>query len=123
MDASTQTHAGKHGGARTAGLILTYIVLGLIGMGVAGVAVWFADPCSPFAASSEGTAYTDFADGVMGGFGILYVAASIPLAIWRRRKIAWLIVALAFLAATVGAVAVLLTAAPGGTFCDLGGGL
>ena len=123
MDDSAATHPGRHATARLTGLILTYVVLGLIGMGVAGVGVFFADPCSPFAASSEGTAYTDFADTVMGGFGMLYVAASVPLAIWRKRKIAWLIVALAFLASAVGAVAVLLTAAPGGTFCDLGGGL
>ena len=107
---------------RMTGLIAAYIVLGVVGMTVAGVGVWMADPCSPFAASSEGTAYTGFADSVMGGFGMLYLAASIPLAIWRRRTVAWLIVVVAFLASVVGAVAVLLTAAPGGTFCDLGGG-
>lgn len=105
-----------------AALVVTYVVLGLVGMMVTGVGVWFADPCSPFAASSAATAYTDFSDTVIFGFGCLYLAASVPLAIWRKRKIAWLIVVVAFLATTIGAVAVLLTAAPGGTFCDLGDG-
>lgn len=94
----------------------------VLGMAIAGVAVWFGDPCGPFAASSDGSAYDEFSAGVMGGFGLLYLAGGIPAAIWRKRKLAWLIVVLTFLVATVGAIAVVATAAPAGTYCDLGGG-
>lgn len=120
LDAAAHTPPTRRHTARMTALIVTYILLGLIAMGLTELVLGFNDPCGPFAASSQSTPYTDFSDSVRGGFGFLYLAGSIPLAIWRRRKIAWLVVVLTFLVVTAGAIAVVAGEAPAGTYCDLG---
>jgi hypothetical protein len=99
-------------------LVVVYVVLGLFGMGIAALGVWFGDPCSPFCASVDDSPYTGFADTVMAGFGLLYLAGGAPLLTWRRRKAAWLVPLAMFLVTTTGAIAALLAFAPAGTFCD-----
>lgn len=111
-----------HPAARVTVLIVLYVVFGLVGLGCAALGQGFLDPCSPFCASVDGSPYADFADTVMGAFGLLYLAGSVPLLIWRRRRIAWLVPVATFLATTVGAIAVLVAFAPAGTFCDCGTG-
>ena len=122
MNATLATKGGSSTG-RIAVLIITYIVCGLIGLGIAGIAVLFGDPCGPFYPSSSDSPYTEATDAIMGLGGIAYLLASIPLAMLRERRIVWLISPLAAVLVTVGAVALIVMAAdnPGNT-CDITGG-
>ena len=119
MSATLATNGGSSTG-RIVVLIITYIVCGLIGLGIAGIAVLFADPCGLFYTSSSDSHYTDATDAIMGLGGIAYLLASIPLAMLRERRIVWLISPLAAALVTVGAVALIVMAAddPANT-CDI----
>jgi hypothetical protein len=100
-------------------VIAVYVLLGAIGLGVVTLAAWMSDPCSPFCASASGSSYDELQSAVLGMGGFLYLAASIPLAILRSRRIVWLIPFLAFVVVTVGGVAILALGAEGGV-CDCG---
>jgi hypothetical protein len=104
---------------RTALLIALYLALGLVSLAIVGLTAWMADPCGPSCVSASGSSYDELQGAVLGLGGVLYVGASVPLAILRSRGIVWLVPILAFLVVTVGGVALLVTAAEGG-LCECG---
>ena len=112
----------RHPSLRIAVLIGSFLLLGLIGLGVVSIAAWMADPCSPECTSASGSSYADLQEAVLGLGGLVYLAATIPLAILRARRIVWLVPVCAFLLVTVGGVAILASGAEGGP-CDCGYGV
>jgi hypothetical protein len=111
----------KHPSLRIAVLIGVYLLFGLLGLGIVSIAAWFADPCGPECASVSGSGYADLQEAVLGLGGLVYLVASVPLAILRARRIVWLVPLLACALVTIGGVAILATGAEGG-LCDCGFG-
>lgn len=95
---------GRMSRSRITGLAIEYLVLGFASMGIAGIAVWFFDPCGPFYPSSADSPYVDATDTAMG-FGMFgYLAALIPMWFLRKRAIVWWIPPLVAVAVTVLAI-------------------
>ena len=108
---------------RRVGLATVYVAFGVLGMLIASAAVWLFDPCGPFYPSSADSPYVDATDTAMGLGMFGYLAALIPLWLFRRRAVAWWIPPLAFVLVTVGAVWLIAMGAdnPANT-CDITGG-